>query len=181
MTQIPNRKNLLINAGLFYLLWFAAVVGSGQNMTWPALLTCLLIIVWQLHPSRRHPSDFKVLTVALILGLIADSLWINMGLISFTDARPFPALSPLWILALWAGFGLTINHCLYWLKHHPVLPVLSGTIGGPLSYYAGIRFGAVEYLEDVVTVSLYLAIGWTVSIMILVKVSRLTEAPASTG
>ena len=170
------KMSVLINAGLFYLVWFTAVVGSAQLMVWPVLLSCGLLLGWQLHPARRHPTDFKVLAAALILGLLADSLWIRTGLLEFTDQRPIAAISPLWIIALWAGFALTINHSLQFLKNHPVLPIISGTIGGPMSYYAGVRFGAVEYLAGTMLVSACLAIGWSISILILVRVSRIGQA-----
>ena len=172
------KMSILINAGLFYLVWITAVVGSAQLMVWPVLLSCGILLAWQLHPARRHPTDFKVLAVALILGLLADSLWIGTGLLEYTDQRPFATISPLWIIALWAGFALTINHSLQFLKNHPVLPIISGVIGGPMSYYAGVRFGAVEYLAGTMLVSTCLAVSWTIAILILVRVSRTVQAPA---
>ncbi len=170
------KTSIALNAGLFYTVWITAVLGSAQLMIWPVLLSCGLLLAWQLHPSRRHPTDLRVLFAALILGLLADSLWLSTGLLAYTDQRPIAAISPLWIIALWAAFALTINHSFYWLKNNPYMPFLSGGIGGPLSYYAGVRFGAVEYLEGTALVSICLAIGWTIAILILVRVSRTKSA-----
>lgn len=176
---VPSRRVILINAALFYVAWFGCVVGSAYYLLWPALLSTGILLVWQLHPARRHPSDLRVLLAAIIMGIFADSLWIQMGLLEFTEQRPLPGFSPVWIVALWAAFALTINHCLYWLKHHPILPVLSGTIGGPMSYYAGVRLEAVEYLQSTWVVSIWLAIGWTLAILALVKISRQPGTPVA--
>ena len=174
MTKLM-RLPVLVNAGLFQGLWFAAVLGSANGLLWPSIAICTALLAWQLHPSNRHPNDLKVVLVAVAMGLVVDSLWVSAGLLEFTDQRPIQGISPLWIMALWVGFALTINHSLSWLKNHPLLPILSGGIGGPLSYYAGLRFGAVEYLADPLLVTVCLAVAWAAEMVILVRVSVLTE------
>lgn len=172
-----RMKNLLklpvfINAVLFQMLWFACVLGSSYSLLWPAALMIGVMLVWQLHPSRRHPNDIKVLIIAIVLGLIIDTAWVALGFMDFNDPRPFLWLSPAWIIIMWAGFALTINHSMNWLSLHPVLPALMGLVGGPLAYFTGRRLGAVEYLTDPLLISCMLAIAWALALSILVMVGQ---------
>jgi len=163
---------ILINALLFQALWLAAVIGSAHSVLWPSLLLTVMLLCWQLPMSRRHPTDLRVLTAAIIMGLIIDSAWVQLGFLEFTDQRPLPSLSPLWIIALWAGLALTINHSMLWLKNHPLLPPLMGLISAPLSYYAGQRLGAVTYLIDPLLFSACLGVTWAIALSILVRLSN---------
>lgn len=169
--MLTTKKELLINAGIFQALWISAVYGSAHGWVWPSLLLLAILLVWQLQPTRRARSDKKLIIVALIMGLIIDSFWINAGIMVFTNGGPISWLSPVWILALWAGFALTINHSMSWLKTHPLLPVLLGLISAPLSYYAGKKFGAVEYNQDTLLVSAYIGLAWAIALPLLVRVS----------
>ncbi len=172
------RAPILVNAALFQITWFACVIGSAKGLIWPALLACLALACYQLHPSRRHSSDLKLVVLSIILGLIVDSIWVQTGLMVFTDARPWGNIAPAWIILLWIGFALTINHSLGWLTAHPLLAPLMGLIGGPLSYLAGLKLGAVEFHADTLVVSVYLAIAWALSLTVMVKASQSSE-PAS--
>ncbi|MFT6712455.1 MAG: hypothetical protein ACJATO_002845, partial [Arenicella sp.] len=166
------NMSTLINAVLFQTLWFACVLGSSQTLLWPAMLMMGVMMVWQLHPGRRHPNDIKVLLAAVVLGLIIDTIWVTFGFMVFKDPRPVPWLSPGWIIIMWAGFALTINHSMSWLSLHPMLPALMGLIGGPLAYFAGRRLGAVEYLTDPVLISCMLAIAWAIALSLLVMLGH---------
>jgi len=166
------KKNNLINAVLFQALWFSAVYGSANKLLWPSVISLIILGVWQLNTNRRATSDYILIFVALIIGVIIDSFWIQMGIIEYFDKRPIIWLSPMWILILWAGFALTINHSMAWMKKHPLIPILCGLISAPLSYYAGQRLGAMTYKQDVLVVSAYIGLAWAVALPLLVKVSQ---------
>ena len=170
--MLANKKNLLINAGLFQMLWIAAVLGSAKNLIWPCLLMVIILACWQLQPTRRARTDVSLIITAILMGLIIDSLWVATGVLEYTDQRPFNFIAPLWILVLWAGFALTINHSMAWMKAHPLLPSLLGLISAPLSYFAGMRFGAMAYHQDVLLVSAYIALAWAIALPLLVHQSQ---------
>ena len=167
--------NVLVNAALFQIVWLCCVIGSSYGLTWPAAFSFLALAVWQLAPARRAQSDLRLLAVALVLGIIVDSLWVQLGFLDFKTNGPISGFAPLWILFLWLGFALTVNHSLAWLKLHPLLPSAMGLIGGPLSYYAGLRLGAVEYLIDHLLISASLGIAWALTMIILVKLGDRPE------
>ncbi len=165
--------NVLVNAVLFQIVWLCCVIGSAYGLTWPAVVSFTALAFWQLAASRRAASDITLLWVALALGLLIDSLWIQIGFMDFYTDGPIDGIAPLWIIILWLGFALTINHSLDWLKVHPLLPAAMGLIGGPLSYYAGLEFGAVDYLGDELLISASLGIAWAVTMIILVRISKI--------
>lgn len=166
------NSNALINGILFQVLWLVAILGSAYHMTWPAGIACAALLAYQLQGKNRQASDLRLLFGACIIGLLMDSLWVNLGLYQFTTTWPFAAITPAWLLALWIGFGLTINHSIAWLSLHPILPPLMGAISGPLSYLAGIRLGAVEFLHSNYVVLACLAVSWAISLQLLVMISR---------
>jgi len=166
------RAPILINAMLFQITWFACVIGSAKGLFWPALLACSILAIYQLHPARRYYSDFKLVALSIIMGLIVDTIWIQSDLMVFTDPRPSSNVAPAWIILLWIAFALTINHSLAWLKAHPILPVVMGLLGGPLSYLAGLKLSAVEFHADTVQITVCLGLAWALSLVILVKASE---------
>ena len=155
------------NAIFFQITWFACVFGSANNLIWPGLLCCVAFAIWQLMPKRRHAKDIRVVILAILLGLAIDSSWVQLGLLNYSHQWPHSALAPLWIIALWVAFALTINHSLSWLTKHPLLPALMGLIGAPLSYLAGQKLGAIHFNDDPMFVLCSLAIIWALAISIL--------------
>ena len=166
------KKSNLINAALFQAIWFAAVYGGANAILWPSIILFIILCLWQLNINRRAGSDYILITAALCIGLTIDSIWINIGMIDYTDKRPLIWLSPIWILILWMGLALTINHSMAWLKLHPLLPILCGLISAPLSYYTGQRLGAMTYHQDPLLVSAYIGLAWAVALPLLVKISH---------
>ncbi len=163
---------VIINAVLFQITWFACALGAAKGLLWPAIAACGALAVFQLQSKHRHPSDVALIATALALGLVIDSAWIQLGLISYATPAPVAALAPAWILILWVGFALTINHSLAWLNLHPLLPAVAGLICAPLSYLAGVKLGALAYQGDSLLISCALGVTWAIAMTVLVQVSR---------
>lgn len=161
----------LINALLFQITWFACALGAARGMLWPSILACAIFAVYQLRASHRHPSDIKLVLVAAALGIVIDGTWIHLGLISYATPSPWSGLAPIWIIALWSGFALTINHSLTWLKKHPLLPAAAGLICAPLSYFAGLKLQALVFLDDSLLTCCALGISWALALTLLVQLS----------
>lgn len=166
------NKQTIINAVLFQALWFACVLGGAAQTLWPALIAGAVMIIWQSLPNNRHANDRLLVVAAMILGLIIDTCWTLFGAMQFAHHAPLGGLAPAWIIVMWVGFALTINHSMAWLRKHPLLPALMGFIGGPMAYLAGRKLGAVEYLIDPLILSLLLGIAWAISLTILVKLAQ---------
>lgn len=150
--------NNIINIVALKLTWLAAVIGASKGMVLPSLVAVACFALWQLTQNRRHENDFLFICIAFVIGFILDSAWQAFGLIDY--ASGFSFIAPIWILCLWIAFAMTFNHSLSWLKTRPILAVLFGMIGAPVSYYAGHKLGALNYPNSITQASVFLGVSW---------------------
>lgn len=165
-------KNL-INFIAFQAVWFVAVIGASKGLWWPGPVAVALFAIGHLMSPMRVRGDGLLIGVALLLGAIIDSLYAISGVLTY--AAPFPStqLAPLWILALWVGFALTLNHSLAYLAHRPLIAAIAGAIVGPISYWsAGRVFGAVILGDPLWRSVIALSAGWAIAMLVLSMVAR---------
>ena len=157
---------VLTNAALFQVTWFACVIGgaAGESLWGFAGVLALLGYSWYAGLIQR---DLRVLLVLGLTGFAIDTVWITLGILDFGGE----GLAPSWIVALWLGFGLTVNHSMGWLRQKPLLAAGLAALFAPVTYLAGARLGAVE-----ITNPLGLAlISGTWAIMFLLLFSAAAE------
>jgi hypothetical protein len=88
----------------------------------------------------------------------------QFGLFSFPSDAQSPGIAdilvfsiPVWLIAVWLGFVLTLQHSLQWIRANRYVCILVFAIFGPVSYIAGRKFGMIQFSDDV---SLYLVLVW---------------------
>ncbi len=165
-------RAFLVNQGLFQLAWPACVIGAAHGIYWAGLLVVGALVVWQLNRHNRHPLDFRMLAVCLGLGFVLDTLWIQLGLLEFAMAWPSSQFAPFWIMLLWVSVALVINHSLAAFKHRLWLLAIAGGVGSPFSYFAGSRFGAVEWVAPAWQVILATGLSWAIILPLLFWLAR---------
>ena len=155
-------KAWLPNLVGFQIVWFSAVAGAAYGLWWAGPLAAALFAAAQLAVSSQRGSDLRLLALCLPLGFAVDSAWVQAGWLVFATPFPWPQLAPVWIVAMWAGFALTINHSMASLKAWPWAAALLGLLGGPLAYYAAAR--AWDAVDIAAGIAPYLALGiaWAV-------------------
>jgi hypothetical protein len=109
--------------------------------------------------------------VALLVGLLWESLLVNLEVLQYPQGQLHTAIAPHWIVAMWALFATQLNVSMRWLKDHLYLALLFGAIGGPLSFMAGARLDAVVMPEQL-TALLMLSMGWAVLMPTMMLVSK---------
>lgn len=139
----------LTNFAAFQAFWFVAVVGAARGATWagPAALVPLVALHLALVPRAERARETGFLLFVGLLGSAADSGLHVLGATGYPTSAP-TALVPAWIASLWVAFATLPRFSLGWLAGRPLLAALFGAVGGPLSYLAGTRFGAVEVPAD---------------------------------
>jgi hypothetical protein len=170
-----NPANLF-NAALFQVAWFACVLGGARDTSSWGVLSVLALLVYALT-ARTRRADLTMGLVAAVLGFLVDTLWIRTGILDYQGA----AVAPLWIVLLWVGVGLTINHSLSLFKARPWLGgVLAGACA-PLSYLAGERLGAVTIADPwlLPVVSLVWAALFVVAFTVAAEADRSTTVVPS--
>ena len=162
----------LINQGFFQLSWPACVIGAAYGWLWTGLLVVGVMALWQLNRVNRHPLDLRMIAVCLGIGVVLDTAWVQLGLLSYTLAWPVAGAAPLWIMLLWLALALVINHSMAAFKQRLWLLAAFGLIGSPFSYFAGSRFGAVEWVAPAWQVIAATGISWAIILPFLFWLAR---------
>jgi hypothetical protein len=141
---IKNKAwvNNLVNLICFQGVWFATIIGASEGRLWygVAALSCFILIHHFLSTTAK--ADFKLATMAVIFGIVIETVFIQAGVLQYEYSIPSTEFAPFWILILWANLALTLNGCLRWLQGRYLLAALLGATGGPLTYFGGIKLGA---------------------------------------
>ncbi len=162
----------LPNALGFQLVWCAAVGGAANGWWWAGPLALAVFATVQLAVSRWRSADLRLMLFAAPLGVAVDTLWIQLGWMVFDSPVPIAAIAPLWIVAMWMGFALTLNHSLSALQSHTGIAIAFGVLGGPLAYWiAGNVWGAVEIVPSWLPYA-GLAVAWGVITPLLLQLAQ---------
>jgi len=154
--------NLWINALCYQATWVVAIGGAARGWWWLGPAFAALFAIWQLNSSSRHRADPLLLLYAMLIGFAVDTAFAASGLIHYNAAVPWPHVAPAWIVALWVGFALTLNHSLGYLKAHLRVAAALGALGAPLAYTAAARAGALELAQPATVTLLVLGAAWGV-------------------
>jgi hypothetical protein len=159
----------------YQLVWLCTVIGAAHGQALPGVVGALFFAIWQLTVSRQRGVELRLMLVALVLGLLLDGSLARSGWLGYAAPAPAwpPGGAPVWILALWLAFALTLTQSLAFLQARRWLAALFGAIGGPLAY-AGAAHGwaAVSFAPPAWRALLALALGWGVAMVLLAGLAR---------
>lgn len=155
----------------FQSVWMASVGGAAYGYWWLGPLAVLLFAGWQLSIGPDRRADLRILAICAVLGFAVDSLWVQLGWMQFASPLPWPGLAPIWIVAMWVGFALTLNHSLAGFKPRPWLAAAFGVVGGPLAYYAAARAWSAVVIADSLWPYLGLALAWGLLTPLLLRLA----------
>jgi len=161
MIASPN----LANAVLFQGAWFACVLGGAAGTSvWGAGAVAGLLAFAAVRDRLR--SDLVYAAAGASVGFALDTLWIQAGVLDYSGA----AVAPAWIVLLWAGVGLTLNHSMAPFAQRPWLGAALAGASAPLSYLGGERLGAVVVPEPVLLI--VVAIAWMLLFGVAFRIAR---------
>ncbi len=170
-------SRLISNFVAFQLGWFGCVLGAANGT--PAIGPVIVLAAAGLHLrlAARPVREAALLLAAAAIGLVFDSALVRAGWLSYPNGILWAGTAPYWIIALWVAFATTLNVSLRWLRGRPWIAAAFGAVGGPLSYLAGARLGAVEILDQQAAVAA-LALGWAAITPLLVALARRLDGVA---
>jgi len=150
----------LMNFAMFYVGWFACVMGAGRGQLWlgPSVVAALVLI--HLYLAPRPVQETRMILLTGIFGFAVDTLQASAGLFAFARTSAAPWLCPLWMVALWMIFATTLNASMAWLAGRYRLAAALGALCGPVSYLAGARLGAIELPAHASASLVGIAIVW---------------------
>jgi hypothetical protein len=165
---MPNWAAMAFNVLGFQIVWLLCVWGSANSNWQIALFAAVVFAALSFLISTQRRLDLRTLLIALPVGFMMDSILAQSGLLRY--ASPLPSLNwaPLWIMALWLGFAMTLNHSLRVIYQDPWRTFLFGFIGGPMAYgIAALRFEAMIVQSDPWLVFLAVAAVWGLGLSLI--------------
>jgi hypothetical protein len=143
MRRMIEITPTIVNAVLFQVTWFAAVVGAAGGTIWAGLAAFGVLAVHVLVTGHWR-RDVGAAAVCVLLGGLLDTLWAQIGILDFGTR-----VSPGWILILWAAVGLSLHASLSWFLERPLLGGAVAACAAPLSYSAGASLGAAVIVAPI--------------------------------
>lgn len=148
---------MLFNFIWFQVNWFGLILFENHFLP-----VSFAFIVW--HYVRCEDFCLQDLTLAsslAVCGLIIENMMLYFDVISFSTSLFGFATAPLWLILLWFVFGLTLNHSLRFFYRYPFYAYIAGAVFGPISYVAGIKFGAADLGSSMFILMFSYAVVWS--------------------
>ena len=165
------NRSLVINFILFQLGWFACVLGGAYDQVLIGCLVAISVIAFHIYQAKDTMRELRLLILALIIGIIYESLMVSLALAQYEHGQALPFIAPLWIILMWPLFATTLNLSMRWMKNlAPLLIALLGAILAPFAYLAGERLGAVVYDDIILSMSI-IGIAWALLLPLAVNLS----------
>jgi hypothetical protein len=155
----------------FQLGWFACVLGAANGMPWIGPAVCLPILALHLAWAARPLAEINLMAAALVFGLLLDSFLVVTGWLVYPNGILLAGMAPYWILTMWVLFASTLNVSMRWLRGKYLMASIFGAVGGPMSYVAGAKLGAVEFGQAQPAL-IALAVGWALAMPALLRLAR---------
>lgn len=169
---------VLLNLTFFKAGWLAAVFSAAASVPFLGTLAIAVAVGTHLALSRSREGEVRLLALAAAIGFGWESILVATGLVQYGAASILPGTAPYWIVAMWLLFATTLNVGMRWLRKNLYVTAIFGAIGGPMSFLAGEKAGAVSFPDPFVSLAV-IGLGWAVFLPLLVRyASRVEEQPA---
>ena len=107
----------------FKICWIICAFSTTWGMPYLGPIVTLIFILLHLVIVKFNLRDIKIISLAILLGLIIDSLFFNFNFIKYEGGIIFNhfKLAPLWILSMWGGFAVTLLYTLDSIKSRYII------------------------------------------------------------
>ena len=155
--------NKWINIICYQAVWLVAIIGAADGMAWAGPVAVTAFAALQINRSTDRAADAYLIVVAAVVGFVVDSAFARSDALTYAAPLPSTEFAPVWIVALWINFSLTLNHSLAYLKSNLIVASLLGAIGGPLAYSAAATgWHAITFPSQRGATLIALAVVWAV-------------------
>lgn len=175
-----SKAYVFANFVLFQIGWFACVLSAAHGYPWLGTAIVAGIVGWHLRSAPRASEEVDLIAQVVLIGALWDSLLVLLGWISYPSGTLLSGTAPHWILAMWALFATALNVSMRWLKERLGLAAVLGAVCGPLSYWAAVRLGAVEFVHPARAL-VALAVGWMLIMPALMLLSQRYDGISGDG
>ena len=173
---IENKSNLpqskwssWPNLVCHQIAWWICVLSMGLIGT-GAMVLFIGIHLWLTRSSFR--PELRLVLVSTTVGLCLDNALGAFDFVSY-QGHYWIGLMPLWLVAIWAGFGATLRHGQKVFVKSPLHSSLTGFVGGPMAYLGGQKLNRLDVQGWLGWVMVSLT--WGAAMLALYKVKTLAE------
>ena len=153
--------------------WWACVLLMG----WLGPLVMLAFLALHFYMTRTvWRGEMMIAFVAVIVGICVDNFLHSMGAVEYVGRLRIGS-APLWLVGIWAGFGVTLRHHQSLFVRKWPNALLVGSLGGPLAYLGGVKLARFTVPESTGWVSVSLA--WTIAMGVLFLTVRYANQSSS--
>ena len=163
---------IAINVAVFYAAWFAAVLAAAKGWAVEATLVSLAVVLLHLLIEKDRKREISIICAAGVFGVAVETIMVQSGLAVYAADGPVPGFAPAWLVAMWMAFATLFNVSLKWMQSRLWLAILFAAIGGPASYFAGMKMGGMTIAEPVWISLAFLAVMWAIAFPILLILAR---------
>jgi Protein of unknown function (DUF2878) len=166
----------LANTVGYQLVWLLAVWGAGHGHPWLGPLALLPLAIAYLV-RRDGWRDAALLIAVGAFGTVIDSLFAASHLLAFASPVPSPMLAPVWIVAIWMAFALTLRHTWRFAFRRLPLAAAIGAIGAPLAYLAAARgWHALQFPSGPFVACVVLGTVWALAMPAMLALARRVDS-----
>ncbi len=161
----------LVSAIFYTITWFVLIIyGSKGQIVIPVVATffffALQVFLIQKYQKKILRISILLSVIGTLLGLFQEMIFIRCGILSYPGHLIFP---PLWLLAIYLLFFLTLNFSLSFLNKNLVLAFFLGGFGALLSYLSGQRLGGVTLFQPLAYPVIFFAWGSFLALLIFIN------------
>ncbi len=147
--------------------WSAGVASAGRGGLMVAPLIAAALIALHAIISRRAVDELRLIAIAMMIGMLADSLLSAAGLVL---AAPFTDhVAPPWQLALWTLPGSALHTYLRWLPARRAVASACAACAAALGCLAAQQLGALRFPAGTVPALCASALAWALAMPLLLS------------
>jgi hypothetical protein len=146
--------------------WWACVLWMGW-LGPVAMLAFLLLHLWMLRNQWR--TEVGMIVLATVLGIALDNALGALGAVTYVGTLRI-GWAPIWLVAIWAGFGATLGHSQAIFVRSLRNALLIGLLGGPLAYMGGEKLDRLTISGP--TGFLWISLLWGIVLVVLYWAAR---------
>ena len=150
---------------ILQVLWWGSILSAVHLdfAPWAPFFMVIILLLLSHFTSLYNEKDRILGVVATLIGLVLDTLWIQLGLIEYTADWPIAGFCPLWILVLWFGVGFDFRHSLLWLEQRKIIGGIVTGISAPLCYWSAMKAGVGQIPNEMQFITpLVIGITWAI-------------------
>jgi len=128
----------------YQLTWLMCVFGElWYNSFIPGLICGLFFLAICFLISKNRKKTTQIVFLISLIGYLFDTILVFFEIYNFQVSLYFGVL-PIWMLVLWPSFAILFDEILIFLSKYKIIAVVSISVLGPLTYFAGSPLGLIN-------------------------------------